>query len=491
MRNGKRRAASWVVASAAILTLSLGAGGGADTGWTAEPSSGIDAAAVNEAPAPTTFNWEKLTQEATALLSQYIRIDTTNPPGNELGAARMLRERFLADGIPATVWEPAPGRGVIAARLRGIGKHTKAIVLLSHMDVVPANAKQWQVPPFSGEVKDSDIWGRGAIDDKGPGVIEMMAMLAIKRAGILLNRDVIFIATGDEEEGGRKGAGWLVAHEKQVFADAGYLLNEGGGIEQTPGHHRFYGVSLAEKTPMWIRLTAQGPSGHAAVPPDATAVTHLTAALSKLIAYRPPVRVIDPVRDYFRAIAKLDDGPSEFKNLVISLRKPAYRQNFLSTPRYSAMVRDTITPTVLGASQKTNVIAPTAYAEVDCRLLPGADPKEFLDQIRQVIGDDTIKVEVLLNFPAVSSPPRSILMNAINAVAWQNGHDTAVPMMIAGFTDSHYFRSSGLVAYGFVPVELTTAQEHTVHGINERIEVKELGNGIRRMVELLRFAGGS
>jgi acetylornithine deacetylase/succinyl-diaminopimelate desuccinylase-like protein len=421
------RTASWVAALAAILALSLGASVGADS---------VDSDAVNEAPAPQAFNWEKLTQEATALLSKYIRIDTTNPPGNELGAARMLRERFLADGIPATVWEPAPGRGVIAARLRGIGKHTKAIVLLSHMDVVPANAKQWQVPPFSGEVKDGDIWGRGAIDDKGPGVIEMMAMLAIKRAGILLNRDIIFIATGDEEEGGRNGAGWLVAHEKQVFADAGYLLNEGGGIEQTPGHHRFFAVSLAEKTPMWIRLTAQGPSGHAAVPPGETAVTHLTAALSKLIAYRPPVRVIDTVRDYFRTVGKLDGGPSEFKNLVISLRKPAYRQNFLSTPRYNAMVRDTVTPTVLGASQKTNVIAPTAYAEVDCRLLPGADPKEFLNQIRQVIGDDTIKVEVLLNFPAVSSPPRSILMNAINAVAWEDGHDTVVPMMIAGFTDS-------------------------------------------------------
>jgi acetylornithine deacetylase/succinyl-diaminopimelate desuccinylase-like protein len=490
MRNGKRCAASWVVTSAAILTLWLGAGG-TDAGWTAESSSGIDAGAVNEAPALKAFNWEKLTQEATALLSQYIRIDTTNPPGNELGAARMLRERFLADGIPATVWEPVPGRGVVAARLRGIGKHTKAIVLLSHMDVVPANAKQWQVPPFSGEVKDGDIWGRGAIDDKGPGVIEMMAMLAIKRAGILLNRDIIFIATGDEEEGGRNGAGWLVAHEKQVFADAGYLLNEGGGIEQTPGHHRFYAVSLAEKTPMWIRLTAQGPSGHAAVPPESTAVTHLTAALSKLIAYRPPVHVIDTVRDYFRAIAKLDGGPSEFKNLAISLRKPGYRQTFLSTPRYNAIVRNTATPTVLGASQKTNVIAPTAYAEVDCRLLPGTDPKEFLGQIRQVIGDDTIKVEVLLNFPAVSSPPRSILMNAINAVAWQDGHNAAVPMMIAGFTDSHYFRAAGLVAYGFVPVELTTAQEHTVHGVNERIGVKELGNGIRRMVELLRFAGGS
>ncbi len=485
------RAASWIVALAASLALSLCPSVGAGTGWSAELASSIEADAVNEAPAPQPFNWEKLTQEATALLSQYIRIDTTNPPGNELGAARMLREKFLDDGIPASVWEPAPGRGVIAARLRGIGKHTKAIVLLSHMDVVPANPKQWQVPPFSGEVKDGDIWGRGAIDDKGPGVIEMMAMLAIKRAGILLNRDVIFIATGDEEEGGRNGAGWLVAHEKQVFADAGYLLNEGGGIEETPGHHRFYAVSLAEKTPMWIRLTAQGPSGHAAVPPDATAVTHLTVALSKLITYRPPLHVIDTVRDYFRAIGKIDGGPSEFKNLVISLRKPAFRQNFLSTPRYNAMVRDTITPTVLGASQKTNVIAPTAYAEVDCRLLPGADPKEFLDQIRKVIGDDTIKVDVLLNFPAASSPSRSILMNAINAVAWQDGHDTAVPMMIAGFTDSHYFRAAGLVAYGFVPVELTTAQEHTVHGVNERIEAKELGNGIRRMVELLRFAGGS
>jgi acetylornithine deacetylase/succinyl-diaminopimelate desuccinylase-like protein len=447
--------------------------------------------AVVKAPPPHAINWDKLTEEATALLSQYIRMDTSNPPGNELGAARMIREKFLADGIPATVWEPSPGRGIVAARLRGIGKHTKAIVLLSHMDVVPANPKQWQVAPFSGEVKDGDIWGRGAIDDKGPGVIEIMAMLAIKRAGILLDRDVIFIATGDEEEGGRAGAGWFVAHEKQVFADAGYLLNEGGGIEETPAHHRFYAVSISEKTPMWIRLTAHGPAGHAAVPPTETAVTHLTAALTKLIAYQPPVHVVNTVRDYFRTVEKLDGGPTEFKNLVLALRKPAYRREFLATPRYNAMVRDTITPTVLEASPKTNVIAPTAEADIDCRLLPGSEPKEVLDRIRKVIGDSTIKADVLLNFPAASSPARSILMNAINAVAWQDGHDIAIPMMIAGFTDSHYFRTAGLIAYGFMPIELTAAQEHTVHGVNERIGVEELGNGIRRMVELLRFAGGS
>ncbi|HZO80275.1 MAG TPA: M20/M25/M40 family metallo-hydrolase [Candidatus Binataceae bacterium] len=454
----------------------------------APPGKGVAGART---PTPQPINWEKLTQEAAVLLSRYIRIDTTNPPGNELSAARMLREKFLADGIPATVWEPAPGRGVVAARLRGIGKDTKAIVLLSHMDVVPADPKQWRVPPFSGEVKDGEIWGRGAIDDKGPSVIELMAMLAIKRSGILLNRDILFVATGDEEEGGRNGAGWFVEHQKKIYADAGYLLNEGGGITLSPGGHRFYAVSIAEKTPMWIRLTAQGQAGHAAVPPDATALTHLVAALERLIAYRPPIRIINPVSDYFRAIAKLDGGPHEFNNLVLSLRKHAWRRDFLANARYNAMVRDTIAPTVLGASDKTNVISATAWAEVDCRLLPGEDPAGFLDKIQRVINDDTIKVDVLLNFPAVSSPRRSILMNAIDSVAWRDNRTTVVPTMIAGFTDSHYFRAQHVISYGFIPIELTAAQERTVHGVNERIEVKQLGDGIRRMVELLRFVGGS
>ena len=484
-RSSAFRAALGSLAFFAIVILSRSAG------WAGGSAAGVAGPAVTKAPPPKAIDWDKLTQEAAALLSQYIRLDTTNPPGNELAAARMLRERFLADGIPATVWEPAPGRGVVAARLRGASKHTKAVVLLSHMDVVPANPKQWKVPPFSGELKDGEIWGRGVIDDKGPGVIELMAMLAIKRAGILLSRDVVFVATGDEEEGGRNGAGWFVEHEKSVYSDAGYLLNEGGGIEQSPGGHRFYAVSVTEKTPMWLRLTAQGPSGHAAVPPNDTAVSHLVAALSRLIAYRAPIHVIDPVRDYFRSMAKLDGGPRELSNLTLALRKPAFRREFLADPRDNAMVRDTVTPTVLDASQKTNVISPTAYAEVDCRLLPGEDPEEFVDRIRQVVNDDTIKIDVLLNFPAVSSPRRSILMNAIESVAWQDGHAMVVPTMIAGFTDSHYFRAHGLISYGFIPVELTPAQEHGVHGVNERIEVKQLGNGLRHMVELLRFVGGS
>ena len=195
------------------------------------------------------------------------------------------------------------------------------------MDVVPADPKEWQVPPFSGQIKDGAIWGRGSIDDKGPGVIELMAMLALKRAGILLDRDVIFIATGDEEVGGGNGAGWFVDHEADVFADAGYVLNEGGGIDTRPNGHRYFAVSVAEKTPLWLRLTATGPAGHAAVPSPDNAVARLIDALARIQAYQPPIRVLDPVAAYFKALNGLDGGPPEFLDLATALQKRRLRQD--------------------------------------------------------------------------------------------------------------------------------------------------------------------
>jgi acetylornithine deacetylase/succinyl-diaminopimelate desuccinylase-like protein len=443
---------------------------------------------VVNAPAPKPINYDALTQEATALLQQEIRIDTTNPPGNELPVAKLLKAKLLADGIPATIWEPLPGRGVIAARMRGHGRHNRALILLSHMDVVPANPKEWQVPPFSGQIKDGAIWGRGSIDDKGPGVIELMAMLALKRAGILLDRDIIFVATGDEEVGGGNGASWFVNHEADVFSDAGYVLNEGGGIDTRPNGHRYFAVSVAEKTPLWLRLTATGPEGHAAVPSPDNAVARLIAALARLQAYQPALRVLDPVAAYFKALNGLDGGPPEFLNLTTALQNADYAKTFLAVPRQNAMVRDTFTPTILTAGDKTNVIPPTAVAELDCRLLPGDDPQKILADLRKVINDDTIKVDVLLNFPATASPADSPLMTAI-AKLGQSENAVAVPTMIAGFTDSHYFRQKGLVAYGFIPIELSPAEEHGVHGINERLPIKELGNGIHRMADLLQLMG--
>lgn len=469
-----------VVLAAAVVALAVSEGDSSEQGH-----HGL----VTKAPASRPIDYDKLTQEATDLLSQYVKINTTNPPGNELPAAKMLREKFLRDGIPATFWQPLPGRGVMAARLRGTGRHTKAIVLLSHMDVAPANPKEWLVPPFSGQIKNGELWGRGALDDKGPGVIELMAMLAIKRAGILLDRDVLFLATGDEEEGGKNGAGWVVAHEADIFSDAGYLLNEGGGIDARPNGRRFFGVSVTEKTPLWLRLTAQGSAGHGAVPPDQTAVTKLVNALARVDAYRGPIRLIDPVRDYFKAIAQMDGGPPQFLNLRAALRDPAFARDFVAVPRQNAAIRDTCTPTVLSGSPQTNIIPASATAEIDCRLLPGADPQVVVANLRKAIDDNSIKVEMLLNFPSISSPRDSLLMKAIDDLA-QNKDARVVPTMNDGFTDSHYFRQKGLVAYGFIPIEIPPKLESGVYGVNERIPVKQLGAGIRRMVELLQSLGG-
>jgi acetylornithine deacetylase/succinyl-diaminopimelate desuccinylase-like protein len=460
----------------------------------ASPTSNVlpsESKGVSPAPPPQPINWDRVTQEATDLLSKYIQINTTNPPGNELEAAKMLKEKFLTDGIPATTWEPLKGRGIVAARLRGIGKHNKSIILLSHMDVVPANPKEWQVPPFSGAVKSGEIWGRGAIDDKGPGVIELMAMLAIKRAGILLNRDVLFVATGDEEEGGKNGAGWFVDHEASVFADSGFLLNEGGGIHAlADSKHKVYVVSVTEKTPLWLRITASGLAGHASDPPPETAVTRLVHALDKLSEYKTPIHVVGPVQDYYHTMAMLDHGPKELLNLDAALKDQEFLKKFVSDPTQNAHVRDVITPTVLSGSPKTNVISETAYAEIDCRLLPSSDPKTVITEIKKAMGDDQIKIDTLLNFAPISSPSHSQLMTAIEALARIHEQASVVPSMVIGFTDSHYFRQKKIVSYGFIPFEVLPAEGKGVHGINERIGVDELADGIKRMVELLKIFGG-
>ena len=445
---------------------------------------------TEQAPSPRPIDYDQLTSEAADLLSQAIRINTSNPPGDELPVAKLFKERFLADGLPATVWEPHPGRGIVAARLLGTGRHRQALVLLSHLDVAPANPKEWSVAPFSGQVKDGAIWGRGALDGKGPAVIALMAMLAIKRAGVLLDRDIIFIGTGDAETGGRNGAGWMVEHEADVFADAGYLLNEGGNISVLANGRRYYGVSITEKTPLWLRLTAQGAAARSTVPPAETAVTHLVAALSRVIAYRPQIRIIDPVRDYFKALGQLEEGPRQLLDLPLALRDdPAFVRQFVAEARNNAMVRDTFTPTVLEGSSRTNLIPTTVTAEIDGRLLPGDDPQAVVANLRKVIADDSIKIDVLLNFPATSSPRQSQLMSAITRLA-KTDDARAVPQMSTEFTDSHYFRQKGLIAYGFIPLELTAAEEKAIGGANEHLPTRELGAAVKRMVELLEAMGG-
>jgi acetylornithine deacetylase/succinyl-diaminopimelate desuccinylase-like protein len=445
---------------------------------------------VVKAPPPKTIDYDKLTQETADFLSKYIRINTTNPPGNEMEAAKFLKEKFLSEGIPATTWEPEPGRGNLAARLRGIGQKEKGLVLQSHMDVVPANASEWHVPPFSGEIKDGAIWGRGAADDKGPSVIALMAMLAIKRAGILLDRDIIFIANADEEVGGRIGAQWFTEHEKDIYADAGYVLNvDSGGVIDLPDDKKFYSVDVTEKTPLWLRLTTTGSEGHASAPPAQTAVTRLIGALARIIDYHPQIHVLGPVQNQFRAIAELEHGPKQYFDLASSLRDPTFARDFLADPGHNASVRDTIAPTVLQAGFKTNVLPLVATAEIDCRLLPEQNQKEFLATIKKLINDKEVKVDVILDSPSASSPSKSELMTAIDRLARKQDHAPVVPGMTGGFTDARFFRKQKLTSYSFTGVEFDPKKPAGVHGVDEHIEIKQIRGALERMVNLLEIFG--
>jgi acetylornithine deacetylase/succinyl-diaminopimelate desuccinylase-like protein len=433
-------------------------------------------------------DWRKVGDETAALLADVIRIDTQNPPGGETPAANALARKLASEGLVAEVFESVPGRGNLYARLAGTGTG-RPVILLSHLDVVPADARAWRFPPFSGTRDHGYVWGRGALDAKGITAVELMTLVALRRSGQPLPRDVILLATADEETGGRAGSGWIVQHRPELLGNAEYLLTEGDHIHVLSGGRKVVQVAVAEKTPCWVKLTAHGDAGHGSTPPPETAVTRLVRALDKLRRYRTAVRVVNPVEDYFRALSVLEREPlrSRLANLGDALADPVFFAEFTRNPLQNALIRNTITPTVLQGSAKTNVIPDEASAQVDCRLLPGERPADFLALLREVIGDDTVRVEPILSFPASSSDPGSGFMAAVRAIAASEiGNAPVVPSVIPGFTDSHYFREHGIASYGFVPFVLADEDERTVHGIDERISVANLGAGVRRLVALLR-----
>jgi acetylornithine deacetylase/succinyl-diaminopimelate desuccinylase-like protein len=432
------------------------------------------------------IDWQKIEREATELLVEYIRIDTTNPPGNETKATTFLADKFKREGFAPQLLESKPGRGSIIVRLKGSGGK-RPLVLLNHLDVVPAVAGEWSVEPFEGTVRDGYVYGRGAIDCKGVGVVDAMAMFLLKRNGIKLERDVIFVGTADEETGGEHGAGWMIKNHAADLGDVEFVLNEGGHIRSEEGR-RLYEVSVAEKTPCWLRLTAHGKSGHGSTPPQVTATTRLVRALDRIIERDNEVNVVPEVQAYYAALAPTEKEPR--KTRLIDLRKSLgdaeFREQFLGDARDAALVRNTIVPTVLNGSPKTNIIPASASAELDCRLLPGESPDAFVRSIRDSIDDKEVDVEILLNFPPSSSPSESALFEAIRTIARREG-TPVVPAVLRGFTDSHFFREKGIVSYGFTPFDLTPDDLGRVHGVDERIATENLREATRRLVEILRL----
>jgi acetylornithine deacetylase/succinyl-diaminopimelate desuccinylase-like protein len=334
------------------------------------------------------------------------------------------------------------------------------------------------------------VVGRGALDAKGVSVVQLLATLEIARRAEPLDRDVIFLATPDEETGGRLGAGYLVRERRSLLYDAELLLTEGGGVQVGEGGtSSVWGVTVTEKAPCWMDVIAEGTPGHSSVAPPDTAVTRLLDALARVRAMEAPVSVVPEVARMFRSVAELAalEDREGFRNLAVALETdPAFRQRFLAQPGRAALVRNTMAITRLEGSRQTNVIPGRASAQLDARLLPGQHCADFVEEIERAIDDDAVRVEPFLSFTTSSSPVNTPLFRAIQRVAAEiDPGAPVVPRVIAGFTDAHYFRDVGIVAYGFVPRWLSPSETQGIHGPNEKISIENLRRGVETLVRIL------
>jgi acetylornithine deacetylase/succinyl-diaminopimelate desuccinylase-like protein len=450
---------------------------------------------ISDSPTSPAGPPPSLEQRAAELLSQAIRIRSVNPPGDERPLAELLVSELSAAGLESALIETprgasSIGRAAAWARLAGTGGRAP-LVLLSHLDVVPVEPAAWEFDPFAGVLHDGFVVGRGALDAKGVAIVQLLVMTELARRGERLQRDLILLATPDEESGGRDGAGWLLREHPELLGGARYLLTEGGGVMRGPeGRPELWGVAVTEKSPCWLELVASGTAGHSSVPPADAAVPRLLAALERVRRIEPEVHVVPAVARMFEAMAPLaapEDAPG-FRDLANALDgDPAFRERFLGQRTQAALVRDTVAITVLEGSSRTNVVPGRARAQLDARLLPGRSCKSFARRLRAAIGDPGISVEELLSFPSSGSPPDTALFEAIRRVAAASDPGAlVVPRVLAGFTDAHYFRELGIVAYGFVPRWLRLEEALRVHGPNERVSVENLGRGVEVLIEILK-----
>ena len=425
--------------------------------------------------------------EAVSWLQEYLQVDTVNPPGNESRAVDFYAKIFKKEGIEFNSAESAPGRGNIWARIKGGNK--PALILLQHTDVVPVNMNFWTRPAFSGEIHEGYIWGRGALDMKGTGISQLAVFLSLHRSGLALNRDVIFLATADEEAGGAYGAGWMVDNHPEVFEGAGLLINEGGSGYQANGKIIF-GVEVTQKVPVWLRLTAVDTPGHGSSPRPTSSVTRIVEALN-LVKENPfEARIIPEVERVFKSDSKSMDGElaDKFFNIKESIKLEGFLEELqeYSASRH-ALTRDTCSITRMGGSSKINVIPPEAWAEIDCRILPDRPAEEFIDAFNKLVQDTGVKVEVIMAFTSAISPTDSVLFKAIEEVTSDlYPNSSVVPSVSTGFTDSHFTRDLDIASYGFNPLIGKGDEFSGVHGNDEKVNEAAFRQGVLDLKEIIQ-----
>ena len=426
--------------------------------------------------------------EAVELLSRYIKINTTNPPGNEDQGVAFFAKIFEKEGIAYKTYEASYGRGSISAVIPGTGEKG-AVILLNHIDVVPARADEWSVDPFSGEIKDGFIYGRGALDMKGQGILELLAFLELKRKGLTPCRDLIFLAVADEEAGGINGVQFLLNNHGDEF-QADVVINEGGfGLGNVLPDRPLMMIATAEKGVCRVKLTRSGPPGHGSAPHGENALEKIVLGLSRLLQKENPVIVTPLIAEYFKQLASsweflkpyLQDGNPQ--TLVEALTQ----NGMLNNPHMAAMLKNTISLNLMHAGNKVNVIPSGAEAELDIRLLPETDPDTVIDVIKEHLADDNIKVEIASVSGASESSMDIEDFAIIKSVHLEHFPKAlAVASLLFGASDSRFFREKGIPCYGVCPMIINLEDLGKIHGIDERISEENMVKGTEVLIDMVK-----
>jgi acetylornithine deacetylase/succinyl-diaminopimelate desuccinylase-like protein len=440
--------------------------------------------ATGQTATPVSSSISAMEVEALGWLQALIRFDTSNPSTNELAEAKYIARILQKEGISSETFESTPGRGFLVARLSAgpLPDPSHALLLLAHLDVVGVDKSKWTFDPFGGTIANGYVNGRGSIDDKSMLAANLAVFVSLKRSGAHLNRDVIFLAEGDEEAYGGEGMRFAVEKHWDKIA-AAFALNEGGLTEIKNGKVLSVGIQASEKVPVNVDVIATGTSGHASVPLKDNAVVRLAAAVAKIGAYEAPVQLNTVTIAYFEGLSSVEDeDTAKWMRALETTDRGDHAARWLSNanPHWNAMLRDTVVPTMLSAGIRPNVIPPEARAVMNVRLLPGDLTQPFLAKLSEVVNDPQVRFEAEPD-AAESSPsssPTSDLFNSIARVAKQQFPGAAVvPMMSTGFTDSSYLRMRNVEAYG-LGFPLTSEDEARVHSNDERLPVSSFNQGV-------------
>ena len=423
-------------------------------------------------------------REAEDALVAYLRIDTSNPPGNETSGARFLQQLLLKEGIEAKLVGSNPARQSVYARISS-GSSQPALLLLHHIDVVPAVTSQWTRPPFAGMRANGYLWGRGALDVKSLGIAELMAVADLKRRRVPLRRDIVYLGVADEEMGGAAGCRELLEQHPELFANVGYVLNEGGSSETVVDKVTVWGIETQEKVPLWLRIVMEGQAGHSASPPDGGGIlARLVHSLDQIAQIPTPYRLTPSVGRFFRAVGKTK--VDEKGEVLREIREPidVGRVERVLPSGYRSLLHNTIAITRIEGGSCTNCLPARATADLDIRMLDDESSEPLLEKIKTLIpsGKGTTVQVLLAAQPVPESRTDTELFRVLSETMRAAEPGSVVAAFVSpGTSDSRYFRARGIVAYGIAPFKVNYYDADTVHGNDERIRARFFSEGVRLM----------